>query len=243
MGWAYFYKEELDKAAAYFERALEIEPESALINADVGAFLGSIGLFPSANKFHTKVRQLEQSYLRGFELGASCYWYLGEFEQGLEWITKAIELEKNDPSLYLEHARYLIMMKEFDRAEEELLKAVSIQPDLPLLAYHQAFLFAAQGEKEKALKLVEGAERPHQYCITCAYSLLGMKDEAIKNIRLGIDVGFEEFQHYLYSYLLLEKNPCFDNLRDDPRFIKILNERKAIHDQRLREVRVLLDID
>jgi hypothetical protein len=135
------------------------------------------------------------------------------------------------------------MMKRFDDAEQEIARVEKMLPDDRNVKYHKAFLFAAQGDKEKALQLVEGAERPHQYCITCAYSLLGMKDVAIQNIRLGIDVGFEEVQHYLYSYLMLEKNPCFDNLRDDPGFKRILYERKRIHDQRLREVRGLLDID
>jgi TolB-like protein/Tfp pilus assembly protein PilF len=240
LGWAYFYKEDLDKASASFKRALEIEPESALVNCDVGAFLASIGLFPSANKYHAKATQIEPSYLRPYELSASCHWYIGEFEEGVELVTKAIELEKNYPSFYLQQVRNLILMKEYDKAEQEMAKAVSIQPNLSELAYHQALLFAVRGEKEKALRLIEGAERPYQYCITCSYALLGMRDEAVQNIQLGIDIGFEEIQNYLYSYLLLERNPCFNNLRDDPRFVKILEKRKHIYDQRLKKVKDLL---
>ena len=240
LGWAYFYKENLAKASESFKRALEIEPESALINCDVGAFLASIGLFPSAIKYHMKASQVEPSYIRAYGLSASCHWYIGEFEEGIKQVTKAIELEKNSPSLYFEHARNLIMVKKYEKAEQEMAKALRIQADSSEEAYHRALMFASRGEKDKALRLIEEAERPYQYCVTCTYSLLGMRDEAIQNIQLGIDIGFEELQHYLYSYLLLEKNPCFDNLRDDPRFVKILNKRKDVYDQRLKKVKELI---
>jgi serine/threonine protein kinase/tetratricopeptide (TPR) repeat protein len=240
LGWAYFYKEDLDKASASFKRALEIEPDSALVNCDVGVFLASIGLFSSAIKYYVRVSQVEPFYVRVYELSAPCNWYIGEFEEGIEQITKAIELEKNSPSIYFEHARNLVMLKEYEKAEQEMAKAVRIQPGSSEERNLQALLFARRGEKDKALRLIERAEKPYQYCITCAYSLLGMRDEAIQNIQLGIDIGFEEVQNYLYSYLLLEKNPCFDNLRDDSRFVRILKKRKDIFEQRIKKVRGLL---
>jgi serine/threonine protein kinase/tetratricopeptide (TPR) repeat protein len=240
LGWAYFYKEDLDKAAANFKRALDIEPESALVNCDVGAFLASIGLFSHAINYYMRASKFEPSYIRAYELNAPCHWYIGEFEEGKKRIKKAIELEKNYPSFYFELARNLIMLKEYDEAEEEMAKAERILPRSIDVKYHQALLFAARGEMNKALQLIEAAEMPYRYCITCVYSLLGMRDEAIKNIQCGIDVGFEEAQHYLYSYLFLAKNPCFDNLREDSRFMKILEKRKDVHRQRMQKVRELL---
>ncbi len=207
---------------------------------NVEAFLASIGLFPSANKYYNKAIQIEPSYLRAYELSSYCHWYMGEFEEGIEKITKVIEMVKNSPGLHFQQARNLIMIEEYEKAEQEMAMVMSIQPEFPELAYLQALLFAARGEKEKALQLIEGVEKPYQYCITSTYSLLGMTDEAIRNIQLGIDVGFEEEQHYLYSYLLLENNPSFDNLRDDPRFLKILKKRKEVHGQRLSITRNLL---
>jgi tetratricopeptide (TPR) repeat protein len=165
---------------------------------------------------------------------------LGESDKAIDKLSRAIELEKNSASLYYEHARNLITKRDFVRAEQEMAKAARIQPKLPQLDYLKAMYFAARGEREKALHTIGGVERSYQYCITCAYSLLGMIDEAIQNIELGIDVGFEQEQHYLYSSLFLEKNPCFDNLRDDPRFLDILESRKAVHEERINEVKSLL---
>jgi tetratricopeptide (TPR) repeat protein len=240
LGWAYFYKEDLAKASECFKRALEFEPESALVNSDVGAFLASIGLFPPAIDYYAKAIGVEPSYIRAYGLSAYCHWYIGEYDKAIERVAKAIETEKNSSSLYFEHARNLIMLKKYEEAQQEMKKAMSIQPDLTELDYLQAMLFAARGEKEKALQLIQRVDRPYQYCITCAYALLGMNDEAILSIQQGIDVGFEEVQHYLYSFLLLEKNACFESLRDDPRFKKILKERKTVHDQRIKKVRKLL---
>lgn len=241
LGWAYFYKEDLHRASESFKRALDIEPENALVDCDVGVFLASIGLYSSAIEYYVKASQVEPNYIRIYDLSSPCHWYIGEFEKGIEKITKAIELEPNSPDLYFDYAKHLIMLKEYDKAEKQIAIAAGLLPDSSEEKYVRALLFALRGEKEKSLQMIEEAEFSYQYCITCAYAILGMKDEAILNIQMGIEVGFEKVQHYLYSYLLLENNPCFDKLRDDPRFEKILNGRKNIYDQRKKIVKGLLD--
>ncbi len=243
LGWAYFYKEDLHKASESFKRALDIEPESALVNCDVGVFLASIGLYSSAIEYYVRASGLEPTYIRVYDLSSPCHWYIGEFDKGVEKITKAIELEPNSPYLYFDYAKHLIMLEEYDKAEKQIAIAASFLPDSSEEKYVRALLFALKGEKDKALQMIDEAEIPYQYCVTCAYAILGMKDEALRNIQLGIDVGFEEVQHYLYSYLLLENNPCFDNLREDPRFEKILIGRKEVHNQRTKKVSDLLDPD
>lgn len=240
LGWANFYKEDLEKAASSFRKALDIEAQSALVNCDVGAFLSSIGFFPSAIKYYEKSSQVESSYARAYELSALCHWYIGKFEDAIEKVSKAIELEENHPGLYLASARSLIMLKEYDKAEREIAEAERIQPWLSSLEEHKALLFAAKGDKKKALQLLEEARGSYRYAIACGYSLLGMTGQATANIQLGIDIGFEKEQLYLYPYLFLEKNPCFDLLRSDPEFMRILENRRRVHEQRRKEVKVLL---
>jgi len=38
-----------------------------------------------------------------------------------------------------------------------------------------------------------------------------------------------------YGYLYLINNPLYDNLRDDPRFQKIVADAKEIYEERLRK--------
>lgn len=240
LGWAYFYKKDLEKAAKSFRRALDISPNSPLINSDVGVFLVSVGLFQSSIKYFDRAIQLEPFYLRAYELSSICYWYIGEYEKGEEILKKALELEDSNAKLYLELTKHLIMLKKFDEAEKAIEEFEKLSPTSPEIDHHRALLFAAKQERSKALELIRGADRPYLYCITCAYALLGMKDDAIENIQLGIEVGFKESQHYLYSYLLLRENSCFDSLRDDPRFKEIQKRERDIYYARMKKARDIL---
>ena len=240
LGWAYFYKENLEKAVKSFRRALDILPNSPLINSDVGVFLVSVGLYQASMKYFDRAIQLEPLYLRAYELSSICYWYIGEYEKGEEILNKALELETSNPKLYLELAKHLIMLKKFDEAEMAIENFKKILPTFPEIDRHRALLFASKLERRKALELISGTDMPYLYCTTCVYSLLGMKDEAIENIQLGIELGFEEIQHYLYSYLILRENNCFDSLRDDPRFKEIQKMQRNIYYTRRRIARDIL---
>ena len=240
LGWAYFYKENLDEAVRSFRRALDISPDSPLINCDVGVFLLSIGPYRHALKFFKKAMQVEPSYLRAYELCSSCCWYIGEYEEGEEMTRKALELGGSYVQNHLDLARHLIMLKRLKEAEEAIQEAEKFHPASPALDYHRALLFAARHDRWKALEFMRGAEESHLYFVTCAYAMLGMKEEAIKNIQRGIEVGFKENQHYMYTYLILKENPCYDILSTDPRFKELVGKEKEIYYRRLHIAKDLL---
>jgi len=240
LGWAYFYKKDLDNANKCFKKALELGSDRALVNCDVGAYLYSIGLFHSANKYFSKVIQLEPSYLRAYLLSADNHWSIGEFDEGVKDIERALNFEKNDIQIYLIYAGLLIMMKKYAEAEEAIERAERLGADLLIVKSYRAFLSASKGEKDKALSLIEDVDGAFDYNITCAYSLLGMRDGAIENIKKGIEVGFEKRQFYLYPYLFLKENLCFENLRDDASFQEVLKKQAEIYHQKMRINRALL---
>ncbi len=97
----------------------------------------------------------------------------------------------------------------------------------------RALLLAIKGEKEEALKLIQ--EKTFSYCATSVYSYLGMKNEAVKYIRKGIEEGSKEKNIYLYPYPFLKSNPFFDNLRDDPGFREIVKEEKKKYEERQKK--------
>jgi TolB-like protein/Tfp pilus assembly protein PilF len=235
LGWAYFYKEDLDKSYQFFKRALEIDSNNPSINFYVGSFLRSIGLYPQAIEYYSRAIELDPLNITSHWLRAVCYWYIGEFEEAAIYIKRALEIEPDNVRLYLVYARQLIMMKMYEQAEKEIEKAEKLKPDYPRLQYYQAWLLAAKGEKEKALALIRTADFPYLYHVTSIYSLLGMKEEAIKGISEGIDKGFQDIKDYLYSYPFLINNPFYDNLRDDPRFQEIVKREKKKYEQKLEK--------
>ena len=51
-------------------------------------------------------------------------------------------------------------------------------------------------EKKKALDLIHSDDETFRYPVTSTYALLGLKDEAIRNIELGIRDGFKDVGNY-----------------------------------------------
>jgi hypothetical protein len=126
------------------------------------------------------------------------------------------------------------MLQEYDDAKAEIAVLEKMSPGLPYLQQYRAWILAAEGKREKALKLIELLPR-FRYAVTSIYSFLGLNDEAIRYIKTGIETGFEEIGDYMYSYPFLISNPFYKNLRDDPRFEEILEKEKTKYEEKLKK--------
>ncbi len=236
LGWAHFYREDLNKSHRSFKKALELSPHNALVITDAGSFLASIGLYRPAIALFTKAIRIEPSYLRAYLSKALCHWYIGEFAEGAKTIEKRYSIEIEDPQVHLILARNLIMMENFARAQEELDEAVRLGgegEDSHLKAY-QALLWAKKGQKDRALELISDIDVFYILPVSCIYSLLGMKDKAIESIEFGVTNGFDLEQRYMYTLPILESNPCYKNLHNDPRFMEILKQARKTHNQNMK---------
>lgn len=234
LGWYHFYEADNDKAYDFFKKAYELDPNNSSINFDVGSFLRSIGLYRQAIKFYSRAIEVDPRYIMPHILRIICSMYIGEFDQAAVYFNRALDIEPNNIRLLRCDALFFIFMKNYDEAEKVLSRIEEIEPDNRSLRYYRALLFAARGEKEKALEFSKGA-RTYAYLPTSIYALLGMKEEAIKNISEGIDRSFKEINEYLYSYPFLMNNPCYDNLRDDPSFKEIVKEEKKKYEEKLKK--------
>jgi serine/threonine-protein kinase len=234
MGWAYFYKADNDKASKYFKRALEIDPESVTVNLYTGTFFRSIGLYNRAIECFLKSIESDPVDIMTYMLIIDCSICTGEFEKAVVYVKKALELEPNNIPLGLYQAQYFICLKKYKEAEKVLDRVEKIGPKSPNVKLYRALLLAVKGKKMEALALIKDTA-PYRYEVTGIYSLLGLKDEAIKYIDEGIAKGFEYRLMYLYSYPYLINNPCYSNLYDDSRFQEILNKEKKKYERKLKK--------
>lgn len=238
-GWAYFHQGDFDSAFACFRRALKIDPDGAEVNDSAGSFLRSIGLDALALKHYERAIGPDPYNDSNYEIGALCAWNLGDYQTAEQLIKKALDITPESPRIHLQYARILTSMKNFEAAAMEITRAETIQPAIleiqMLIRQRRALILAARGEKEKALSLVQGVTEPYRYEITNIYSLVGMKDEAIRYIKKGNEEGFQLIKDYLYPYHLLMSNPFFENLRNDPRFQEVVRNEKNRFDEKNRQ--------
>ena len=224
-GYYYYeYDGDYDKAFQSFQRALEINPNIGVVNFLTGACLLYHGLYHQALPYLLKTMELDPYYFWTPYKVATCYTVLGEFDKAALYYEKYFELA---PIVLIFPGRYIalnVKMDRFDVVEELIARTEKSHPDYSLLPYSKALLLAARGgEKEEVLALHKNSE---------VYSLLNMKDEAIEH--LNREIRGEVRIPYAYYYFLLN-NPFYDNLREDPRFKKIVKREKKLHDSELKK--------
>jgi tetratricopeptide (TPR) repeat protein len=247
LGWAYFLRGDNDGAFSFFKRAFQFAPGNPSIAANVGSFFLSIGLPGQAARFYTvaidrggfySTAASESSFQEVHRLRATCYERLGEKEKAVADARTWLELEPDSLDAELFLARMLISQKSLGEAERQIGVVEKVDPANPNLGPTRALLYAARGEKDKALPLIEGAKKEpfyFNYLLSRVYAGCGLKDDAIRIIRLGIDRGFENIQSYLGEYPMLAGSWLFDSLRGDPRFEEILSQQKKRYEEDLRK--------
>ncbi len=223
IAWVHYIRGEYEKAYNSYRKAQEINPNIATLNHIIALFFRSLGLLHQAIKYVSRSIELDPFYLPSQSLRARCFIYLKEFEKATICIENSFEIEKDNFWSLLDRCILFIMLKKYENAKEVLTKAENINPKYASVQYYKSLLFAAEGQKKKALSLRKNG---------AVYSLLGMKKEAIKYINKAIKKGNEHFQ---YSYLPLLNNHVYDNLRDDPHFEKILIIQKKKYEDRLKK--------
>jgi tetratricopeptide (TPR) repeat protein len=187
-----------------------------MVLVGIGYSLVEIGLFETAIPFLSKSIELAPFYIFSRTILALCHQGLGEFEKAEAYLKEALNLNPRNPFCLGRLAEHMILVGKYDEAGKYVIDLESIDPRFFRLPGYKAQLFAARGEKEKALALDQS---------TVVYSLLGMRDEAIRAIQKDMSEGTP------YPYLSLINDPRYKNLRDDARFKQIVAQAKKTHEE------------
>lgn len=219
-GFNYFPSGQYDQAFEKYRLAFKEGLNSHVVLMGIGYSLSEIGLYEGAILLLSRGIELAPFYIFSRTTMATCYRGLGEFEKSELYLKEALNLNPRNPFCLSHLAKHMIQVGRYDEAERLLQELESIEPGFWVLTEYKAQLYAAKGEKEKALALNKS---------TLVYALLGMKDEAIRVMQKDIHEGT------LYPYLRLINDPCFKNLRGDPRFEKIVARAKKDHETFLKK--------
>jgi serine/threonine-protein kinase len=194
-----------ERAAAYFERAIEVGRETDPLSVSPAVQL------------------------------ASCRGFLGQADEAEKILARARIVDPDNARVRLLLVRQLLAQNRREEAGVELTGIGSPARLSPTLRrsyeLNRIWLEAAAGRAGEAIRLIQASDRPFGYEVVNAYCLLGRKDEALAAIRDGIDRGFLVVKDYLYRRAYLLGNPLFEGLQGDPRFQRILAEQTAVEEE------------
>jgi serine/threonine protein kinase/tetratricopeptide (TPR) repeat protein len=216
-GFIHFRNGEYDQAFEKYRIGLEKGPNDWVAYAVIGYAYYLLGLNRTAIPFCQKALELAPFYLYSKFHMAWCLMGLGEYETAEGYLRKALDLNPQNPFSLAYLADYLVRTKRLDEAEKIITELEGLAPGFRRLPAQRAELYAARGEKDKALELSRGS--------SLVYALLGMKDEAIDVMQKSLSKGGS------YRYLDLTSHPFYSNLRGDPRFEQIVAQAKKKYEE------------
>jgi TolB-like protein/Flp pilus assembly protein TadD len=212
-----------DWAAAGNEckRAVEINAGSARAHEFYGWYLAAMGRFEEAIEQERRALALDP-VSPGVNTLCGHVLYLGRrYDQAIEQLHKTVELE---PDYWFAHLVLGLAMQQKGRLPEAIDQFQKARREERLSPETMGALgqaYAAVGEKDKAVKVLEELEKwSKQYYVSPfhrgrIHAALGQKDEAFA----WFETAYEERSFYL-SWFKVE--PELDPLRSDPRFKKLL---------------------
>jgi tetratricopeptide (TPR) repeat protein len=232
LGWYFFNKGDNARAFECFRKALELEPDGYLVNRDSGAFLMSLGLYRPAIAYLGRAAKLSPRDPLPLAQAAQCWLFLGRLDKSLSLTRKAIAIRESDPEAGFMHAVLLVLTGRYDEAERQFQAMARFNFNLERLPFLQECAAALRRGRGRPYAFVthRPAETPQG---TYIYLMFDMKDEALANIRAGIDRGFWNGMYH-YSYPSLAGNPRYRALRPDPRFQEILRGQKARYEREIK---------
>jgi tetratricopeptide (TPR) repeat protein len=191
------------------------------MNQGFANFVFSRGLHKRALQYFDKSIALDPLEPRFYlSRGINSQW-LGHFEKAETDFLKALQLE---PHYQLAIENYAHLLIESNRIEEANTMIKQLDKDTRNLNFLNAKLAAAKGEWENALQLM-GTNQNLQII-----GLLGDKEKGVSFYNSALD---EERKTATSYYWLYKTNPCYDKLRDDPRFQEYLLQHKILYDENL----------
>ena len=126
VGIQYHDNGEFIQAIETYKTALDIEPNSPLVNYEIALTYMYAGDYQNAIKHSDKVIKKNDKYLlQAYLVKGSCLDYLGKTKESIKLFKKGIKKFGDDHLLYYNLGYNYYNIKEFDKAEEAFIKAIN----------------------------------------------------------------------------------------------------------------------
>jgi len=186
----------------------------------------SLGKLDAAASLAERFRQIDPLNLWNHVHEGMLYFYGGRYEDALEPLRRSYESDPENPMAQFYYAWTLTYAKDLDRAFAIIDQSSKATPNNACTKFGLLLKYGLLKDRNRALKELtpdfqKTCRRDHQWSYFVAVTLAtgGTRNESLDWLENAVNLGF-------CNYPELERNPCFDNLRGEERFKKLMERVK-----------------
>jgi TolB-like protein/Tfp pilus assembly protein PilF len=200
-----------------FERALELNPNSAAVHWAYANHLNRVGRAKEAVSEAKLALQLDPVSSRSYMNTSFIFYFARQYDQAWTQIEQAVAMHPDAAETPFPLGIILVEKGQFDEAIQEFQK----QGDLPHALGHMGNAYAREGREADARAVLPRLQKHidqtgvGRYEMALVYAGLKENDKAFEWLEKAYQVRDKGL-----TYLLVD--PCLDPLRSDPRFHSLL---------------------
>lgn len=217
-GVLYYFEFQPKRALQALDTALDLNPASVKALLHSSWLLGESGRFDDGLERNLRAVKLDPLSTSVNHAIAQLYYLNRDYEKTIEQGKRALELDPSDPSLHYLLAWPYEQLGRYDEAIARHKRAIELAGNSPRYQASLAHTYAVAGrglEASRILKRLESESNASPYDIAIIYLGLGQTEAAIDWLEKAYKARDSQL---IYIY----QGPRFDSLRDEPRFIRLL---------------------
>jgi TolB-like protein/Flp pilus assembly protein TadD len=204
-----------------YKLAIELNANYARAHHYYAIYLRHMRRFEESVKESRKAQELDPVSATLKTVAAGTLYCAGHYDEAIEELSRVFELDANNPIAHYWMGRIYVQKAFYEAAITEFDRTIGVFGKSPELLAHLGYVYAVSGRREAAQEVLdELAESSNKnyvpsYYRAIIYAGLDGKEQAFE----WLERAYEE--HDL-NLIPLAVDPALDNLREDARFIRLL---------------------
>jgi serine/threonine-protein kinase len=226
------YKESWNTAEAYYARALELAPQSAMILANHGVFLATSHRFDEAAAAVLKAIELDPLSPFAHGIGALALYVAGRHVEAVRHAERALDLHPDFVVGLWPLGLACCALGQYERAIQTLTTLVALSRRAVLFSGMLGFAYGRAGRRSEAQDLLDELDRRRstEYVSPFALWMIHFGLGELEQLYTSFDACLAEGDNGWHFALAV--GPFLDELASDPRSTEYLRRFRAVSGQR-----------
>jgi Tfp pilus assembly protein PilF len=214
------YEWDWEEAERHYLRALELDPDNISANTWYSQMLFLFARFDEARPYNARSLDLDPLSMLNNYTAASLHAYAGEFERAFQYYARSTEIEPT-PSVLIEHAGMLVEVGRYEEAADVYERWAEVAGyDEPELARALVAGVESETRRQSSIAVLDGLRANMTVDAFSWVSPLVQLGELDRAVQILEQLHEDRSQ----TVTVISTDPRLDPLREDPRFIRIVEE-------------------